>query len=83
MSHSEQDTLNLITQCNSGWPLQEESDPMHRVVHIPTDLQTSFHDMGESPSGPVCDQSEYKTSPICLSDSGPSGLGSRCPEHTM
>ena len=39
--------------------------------------------MGESPSGPVCDQPEYKTSSVHLSDPGSSGLGSRCPEHPM
>ena len=39
--------------------------------------------MGESPSGPVCNQPEQKATPLCLSDSRPSGLGSRCPEHPM
>ena len=53
---------------DSRWPLQEESDPAHRVVPFSTNLQTSFQDMGESPSGPVCNQPEYKTSSVCLSD---------------
>ena len=39
--------------------------------------------MGESPSGPVCDQPEYKTSSVRLSNSRSSGLDSRCPEHPM
>ena len=37
----------------------------------------------ESPSGPVHNQPEQKTSCICLSDSGSSGMGSRCPQHSM
>ena len=81
--HTQSKTHTRVTQYDSGRPLQEESDPTPRVVPIPTDLQTSFQDMGECPSGPVCDQPEYKTSSIRLSDPRSSGLGSRCPEHPI
>ena len=53
------------------------------MVPISTDLQTNFQTLGESPSGPLRNQPEQKTSYICLSDSGSSGLGSRCPQHPM
>ena len=81
--HTQSKTHTRVTQCDSGWPLQEESDPAHRMVPISIDLQTSFQDMGESPSRPVCDQPEYKTSSVRLSYPAFSGLGSRHPEHPM
>ena len=82
-SHTQRKTCTGITQCDSGQPLKEEPDPINRVVPVSTDFQTNFQTLGESPSGPVCNQSEQKTSYICLSDSGYSGLGSRCPQHPM
>ena len=72
-----------VTQCYSRWPLQEESDPTHRVVPISTNLPTEFQDIGESPSGSVCDQPECKTSSVRLSDPRSSGLDSRRPEYPM
>ena len=63
--------------------LSRQNQIQPRVVPIPTDLQISFQDMGESPSGPVSDQPEFKTSSLRLSDPGSSGLGSRCLEHPM
>ena len=81
--HTQSQTRTGFTQCNSGRPLKEEPDPTNRVVPISTDLQTNFQTLEESPSGPVHNQPEQKTSYICLSDSGSSGLGSRCPQHPM
>ena len=81
--HTQSETHTGFTQCNSRRPLKEEPDPTNRVVPISTDLQTNFQTLGESPSGPVRNQPEQKTSYICLSDSGSSGLGSRCPQHPM
>ena len=52
--HTQSKTRTQVSQCDSGWPLQKESDPAHRMVPVSTDLQTNFQDMGESPSGPVC-----------------------------
>ena len=49
--HTQSKTHTWVTQCDSRRPLQEESDPAHRVVPI-SDLQTSFQDIGESPSLP-------------------------------
>ena len=72
-----------FTQCYRGRPLQEEPDPVNRVVPFSSNIQESLQNMGESPSGPVCNQPEQKAPPLCLSDSRPSGLGSRCPEHPM
>ena len=40
--HIQSKTCNLVTQSDSGIRS--------------TDIQTSFQDMGESPSGPICDQ---------------------------
>ena len=57
-------------------PLKEEPDSINRVVSVSTDFQTNFQTLGESPSGPVRNQPEQKTSYICLFDSG---MGSRCP----
>ena len=82
MSHSEQDTYQ-VTQHDSRRPLQEESNPAHRVVPISTNLQTRFQDMEESPSGPVWDQPEYKTSSVHFSNPRSSDLGGRQPEHPM
>ena len=72
-----------FTQCFWGRPLQEEPDPVNRVVPFSSDFQESLQGMGDSPSGPVCNQPEQKAPSLCLSDSRPSGLGSRCPEHLM
>ena len=72
-----------LTQCDSGRPLKEEPDPINRVVPFSIDFQTNFQTLGESPSGPVSNQPEQKTSYICISDSGSSGMGSRCPQHSM
>ena len=72
-----------LTQCDSGWPLKEESDPIDRVVPFSTNLQTNFQTLGESPGGPVRSQPEQETSSLCLSDSRPPGLGSGCPQHSM
>ena len=81
--HTQSETHTGFTQCNSGQPLKEEPDPTNRVVPISTDIQTNFQTLGESPSGPVRNQPEQKTSYICLSNSGSSGLGSTCPQHPM
>ena len=72
-----------ITQHNSGRPLQEEPDPINRVVPLSTNLQTNFQILGESPSGPICNQPEHKTPSLCLSNSRSSGVGCGCPEHSM
>ena len=81
--HTQSKTRTGLTQCDSGRPLKEEPDPINRVVPFSTDFQTNFQTLGESPSGPVCNQPEQKPSYICLSDSGSSGMGSRCPQHSM
>ena len=81
--HTQSKTHTGLTQCNSGWPVKEEPDPANRVVPISTDHQTNLQALGESPSGPVRNQPEHKTSYICLFDSGSSGMGSRCPQHPM
>ena len=82
-SHTQSKTCTGLTQCDSRRPLKEESDPINRVVPFSTDFQTNFQTLGESPSGPVRNQPEQETSYPCLSDSGPSGLGSICPQHSM
>ena len=81
--HTQSKTRTRVPQCDSRWPLQEESDPAHRVVPVSTDLQTNFQNIGKSSSGLVCNQPEHKTSPVCLSNLGSSGLGRRCPEYPM
>ena len=81
--HTQSETRTGFTQCNSGRPLKEEPDPTNRVVPICTDLQTNFQTLGESPSRTVRNQPEQKASYICLSDSGSSGLGTRCPQYPM
>ena len=72
-----------ITQRNSRRPLQEEPDPINRVVPLSTNLQTNFQTLGESPSGPIRNQPEYKTPSLRLSNSRPSGVVCGCPEHSM
>ena len=72
-----------ITQHNSGQPLQEEPDPINRMVPLSTNLQTNFQTLGESPSGPIRNQPEHKTPSLRLSNSRPSGMGCGCPEHSM
>ena len=81
--HTQSKTCTGLTQCDSGQPLKEEADPINREVSFSTDFQRNFQTLGESPSGPVRNQLEQKTSYICLSDSGSSGMGSRCPQHSM
>ena len=81
--HTQSKTCTWVPQCDSGRPLKEESDPKHRMVPVSTSFQTNFQDMGESPSGPFCNQTEHKTPLICLSDPGSSGLGCRRPEHSI
>ena len=81
--HTQSKACTGLTQCDSGRPLKEEPDSINRVVSVSTDLQTNFQTLGESPSGPVRNQPEQKTSYICLSDSGSSGMGSRCPQHSV
>ena len=88
MVQSEQcDTQSMthprITQRNSGRPLQEEPDPINRVVPLSTNLQTNFQTLRESPSGPIRNQPEHKTLSLCLSNSRPSGVGCGYPEHSM
>ena len=72
-----------ITQCNSGWPLQKEPDPIKRMVPFSTNRQTNFQTLGESPSGLIRNQPEHKTPSLRLSNPRPSGLGCRCPKHPM
>ena len=81
--HTQSKACTGLTQCDSRRPLKEEPDSINRVVPVSTDLQTNFQTLGESPSGPVRNQPEQKTSYICLSDSGSSGMGSRCPQHSV
>ena len=81
--HTRSKACTGLTQCDRGRPLKEEPDSINRVVSVSTDFQTNFQTLGESPSGPVCNQPEQKTFYICLSDSGSSGMGSRCPQHSM
>ena len=81
--HTQSKACTGLTQCDSGRPLKEEPDSINRVVPVSTDLQTNFQTLGESPSGPVRNQPEQKTSYICLSDSRSSGMGSRCPQHSV
>ena len=76
--HTLSKTRTQVPQYDSRRPLQEES-----AVFVSADLQTNFQDMGESPSGPLCNQLEHKTSPVRFSDPGSSGLGHRCPEYPM
>ena len=55
-----------LTQCYRGWPLQEEPDPLNRVVTLSSDLQENFQNMGKSPGGPLRNRPEYKASSLCL-----------------
>ena len=59
--HTQSKTCTWVPQCDSGWPLKEEPNPKHRMVPVSTSFQTNFQDMGESPSGPFCNQTEHKT----------------------
>ena len=81
--HTQSKTCTGLTQCDSGRHLKEEPDPINRVVPFSTNFQTNFQTLGESPSGPVRNQPEQNASYICLSDPGSSGMGSRCPQHSM
>ena len=72
-----------ITQRNSGWPLQEEPDPINRMVPFSTNLQRNFQTLGESPSGLIHNQPEHETPSLHLSNFRPSGMGCRCPKHSM
>ena len=72
-----------FTQCYSTRSLQEELDPINRVVPLSTDLQTNIQTFGESPSGLICNQPEHRTPSLCFSDSRSSGLGSRCRQHPV
>ena len=76
-------TCTSLTPCDRGRPLKEEPDQINRVVSFSTDFQTNFQTLGEAPCGLVCNQPEQKTSYICLSNSGSSGMGSRCSQHSM
>ena len=81
--HTQSKICTWVPQCDSGWPLKEESDPKHRMVPVSTSFQTNFQRLGESSSGPLCNQTEHKTPLICLSDPGSASLGCRRPEHSM
>ena len=76
-------TCTGFTQCYRRWPLQEESVPVDRVVPLSTDFQENFQNMGESPGGPFRNQPEQKALSLYLSDPRRSGLGSRCPQHSI
>ena len=64
--HTQRKACTGLTQCDSGRPLKEEPDSINRVVSVSTDLQTNLKTLGESPSGPVRNQPEQKTSYICI-----------------
>ena len=81
--HIHSKTCTRLTQHDGKWSLQEEPDPINRVVPVSTKLQKNFQTLGESPGEPFNNQPEEETSSLCLSNSRPSGLGSRCPQHPM
>ena len=76
--HTQSKACTGLTQCDSRRPLKEEPDSINRVVSVSADFQINFQTLGESPSGPVRNQPEQKTSYLYLSDSGSSG-----PQHSV
>ena len=81
--YTQSKTCTRTPERHSRRTLQEESNSIHGVVPVSTDLQQNFQIVGKSPSGLICNQPEHKTPFLCLSDSGSSGLGSGRPQHPM
>ena len=76
-------TRPRLTQCNCGRPFQEKPNTTHRVVSGTPDFQEDLSTLGTSSDRPICHKPEHKTPNLCVSDSGPTGLGSGCTKHIL
>ena len=71
------------SQCHCGRSFQEKPNSIHRVVPIPSDIQTDHSTLAMSSNRLICHQSKHKTPNLCVSHSRPTGLGGGYPEHFL
>ena len=74
-------TLPRFTKCHCGRSFQEKPNSTHRVVPVPSDIQTEHSTLGTSSDRLICHQSKHETPNLCVFHSRPTGLGGGCTEH--
>ena len=68
-------------ECDSKQTIQAEPNNSNRIVSPSRGLQNNM--LPVAPSGPVCHQIQQLTSTVCVTSSGPPGMGSGCTEPVM
>ena len=53
------------------------------MIHVPRGLPDNVQPVAPSTSGTVCYQVQQQAATICLTSSGPTGLGSGCPQSVL
>ena len=80
---SESQAHSGSVKCDSRQALSAQSGNPDRVVTRSECVQSLVLEMGPTTSGSVCHPVQLQTSQVCLTGSGPDGLGCGCPESTL
>ena len=73
------------------WPAERDSrqaiqampDHPDGMVPSPRSVQSYMHPVAPSTGGPVCHQIQQQTTTVCITGSGPPGMGSGCTQPVM
>ena len=76
-------TCPRFTQCHCEQSFQEKPNSTHRVVPVPSDIQTDHSTLGTSSDRLSCHQPKHKSPNLCVSHSRPTSLGGGCTEHFL
>ena len=70
-------------ECSSRQTVQVGSDHPDRVVPSPRGVQVDLQPVVSPGDRPICNQVQPQTTSVCVSSTGPTGLGSGCPEPSV
>ena len=81
--NSQSSTHPRPTASNSRETIQTRPDHSKRTVPSPRGLPSNMFLVAPAPSGPVCHQVQQQTTTVCVTGSGPPGLGSGCAHSVL
>ena len=72
-----------LAECDRRQAIQTGPDHSNRVVTSSRSVQSHMLPMAPATSGPVCHQIQQQTTTVCVTGSGPPGMGSGCTQPVM
>ena len=71
------------SECGSRQAIQIRPNNSDRMVSPSTDFSNNLRQMAPTPNRPFCNQIQQQISPVCVTSTRPSGLGSGCTQPVL